>query len=59
MFHQVDSSASREYEGIGLGLYIAEKYTEVLGGTIKVESEPGERLNLHVYLAYRSFLVVV
>jgi PAS domain S-box-containing protein len=42
MFHQVDSSATREYGGIGLGLYIAKKYTELLGGAIAVKSKVGE-----------------
>ena len=33
---------SRSYGGLGLGLYISRTIVEALGGTIKVESEPGE-----------------
>ncbi|RDB64466.1 histidine kinase [Gordonibacter sp. 28C] len=40
-FVQADSSASRSYNGTGLGLSLAKEYAEMHGGTISVESEPG------------------
>ena|GEM_PF-836196 len=40
-FVQVENDLNRSYEGSGLGLAIAKAYIELLGGTIKVESEPG------------------
>jgi signal transduction histidine kinase len=41
-FVQVDQSYTKSYEGNGLGLPISKAYTEMLGGKIWVESEPGK-----------------
>ncbi|WP_321371634.1 PAS domain S-box protein [uncultured Draconibacterium sp.] len=38
-FVQADIADSRVYEGSGLGLAISKSYTEMLGGTIRLESE--------------------
>ncbi len=40
-FRQVSEGINRNFEGTGLGLTIAKKYTELLKGTISVRSEVG------------------
>lgn len=42
IFEQVDGSMTRKHGGAGLGLPIAKRITEMMGGDIQVESEPGK-----------------
>ena len=39
LFRQHDSSKSREYGGLGLGLFIVQRFTSMLGGNVAVSSE--------------------
>lgn len=47
-FRQVDDSTTRKYGGTGLGLTISLGLTELLGGSLKLDSEPGKGSVFHI-----------
>jgi len=41
-FTQAESSTARKYGGTGLGLSITKSFSEIMGGSVRVESEQGK-----------------
>jgi PAS domain S-box-containing protein len=52
-FTQADNSSTREHGGTGLGLTICKRFTEMMGGHVRLDSEPGEGSTFSVFLPFR------
>jgi signal transduction histidine kinase len=53
-FYQVDSSETRLYGGVGLGLYIVKHFTGFLGGEVAVDSEPAKGSTFTIKIPYAT-----
>jgi PAS domain S-box-containing protein len=58
-FRQVDNSATRKYGGTGLGLALSKGYVYLLGGIIKLSSNPGVGSTFTFTIPYKPVLRMV
>jgi signal transduction histidine kinase len=53
-FYQADTSSQRKHQGAGIGLALVKEMTELLGGSVAVESAEGEGTTFTVILPFRE-----
>jgi signal transduction histidine kinase len=49
-FRQLEQSSTREVGGTGLGLSVVQRLVQLLGGTLRMQSEPGRGTSVEVAL---------
>jgi signal transduction histidine kinase/ligand-binding sensor domain-containing protein/DNA-binding response OmpR family regulator len=57
-FYQVDTSRTRAYEGTGIGLSLVKELVDLLGGTIAVDSQPGQGTTFSLALPVQAVAAV-
>jgi len=55
-FTQIEPILTKDYEGIGIGLYIVNRFVELHGGTITFISQPGEGTTFTISLPDRIII---
>ncbi|GAM11155.1 signal transduction histidine-protein kinase BarA [Geobacter sp. OR-1] len=55
-FRQGDCSLTRLYEGVGIGLPLAKKLVELLGGSLDFETEPGKGSEFNFAIPFKTEL---
>ena len=53
-FWQADSSAQRKYQGVGIGLALVKELTDMMRGSVVVESREGKGTTFTVRLPYQK-----
>lgn len=51
-FHQIDTSSHRAFSGLGLGLTVAYRMSELIGGTLEIKSQPNR--GTHVLMRFST-----
>ena len=56
-FYQVQNNLERLFEGTGLGLSISQAYVELMGGKIRLESEPKNGTTFYFTIPYEKAVI--